>query len=101
AVRLSFGCLARRVEFTSYSFRIYRETLSRFRAPSITSYDFRIHRGSTAFRAPQLGRDFMWNSGVFSVDVARAEWPLHAMAAAIFATYPFFIKLGRRLGRRI
>ncbi|MBT1464791.1 hypothetical protein KJD70_02590, partial [Mycobacterium tuberculosis] len=41
------------------------------------------------------------NSGVFSVDVARAEWPLHAMAAAIFATYPFFIKLGRRLGRRI
>ncbi|RZI01753.1 hypothetical protein EIH03_16135, partial [Staphylococcus aureus] len=52
------------------------------------------------FRA-QNGRDFMWNSGVFSVDVARAEWPLHAMAAAIFATYPFFIKLGRRLGRRI
>lgn len=52
------------------------------------------------FRA-QNGRNFMWNSGVFSVDVARAEWPLHAMAAAIFATYPFFIKLGRRLGRRI
>jgi hypothetical protein len=50
------------------------------------------------FRA-QNGRDFMWNSGVFGVDTARAGWPLHAAAGAIFSTYPFFIKLGRRLGR--
>ena len=56
------------------------------------------------FRA-QNGRDFMWNSGVFGVDTAPktadAGWPLHAAAGAIFATYPFFIKLGRRLGRLI
>jgi hypothetical protein len=52
------------------------------------------------FRA-QNGRDFMWNSGVFGVDTARARWPLHAAAGAIFATYPFFIKLGRRLGRLV
>ncbi|WP_068181546.1 hypothetical protein [Mycobacterium sp. UM_CSW] len=52
------------------------------------------------FRA-RNGRDFMWNSGVFGVDTARAGWPLHAAAGAIFATYPFFIKLGRRLGRII
>jgi hypothetical protein len=52
-----------------------------------------------AFRA-QNGRDFMWNSGVFNVNTAEAEWPLHAAAGGIFATYPFFIKLGRRLGRR-
>jgi hypothetical protein len=56
------------------------------------------------FRA-QNGRDFMWNSGVFGVNTApengKAGWPLHAAAAAIFATYPFFIKLGRRLGRLV
>ncbi len=55
------------------------------------------------FRA-QNGRDFMWNSGVFNVNTdpktEGAEWPLHAAAAGIFATYPFFLKLGRRLGRR-
>jgi hypothetical protein len=52
------------------------------------------------FRA-QNGRDFMWNSGVFGVNTAEARWPLHAAAGAIFATYPFFIKLGRRLGRLV
>ncbi|MCV7445043.1 hypothetical protein AWB91_25005 [Mycobacterium paraense] len=51
------------------------------------------------FRAAN-GRDFMWNSGVFGVDTAEAGPRLHAAAGAIFATYPFFIKLGRRLGRR-
>ena len=54
------------------------------------------------FRA-QNGRDFMWNSGVFGVQTENREssWPMHAAAGAIFATYPFFIKLGRRLGRLI
>ena len=56
------------------------------------------------FRA-QNGRDFMWNSGVFGVDTVSktgdAGWRLHAAAGGIFATYPFFIKLGRRLGRLI
>ncbi|HEY2448774.1 MAG TPA: hypothetical protein VGI49_08135 [Mycobacterium sp.] len=52
------------------------------------------------FRA-RNGRDFMWNSGVFGVNPAEAKWPLHAAAGAIFATYPFFIKLGRRLGRLV
>jgi hypothetical protein len=47
----------------------------------------------------QNGRDFMWNSGVFGVRTAEMRWPLHAAAGAIFATYPLFIKLGRRLGR--
>ena len=52
------------------------------------------------FRAHN-GRDFMWNSGVFGVNTAEAGRGLHAGAAAIFATYPFFIKLGRRLGRLV
>ncbi|ODR05895.1 hypothetical protein BHQ21_13110 [Mycobacterium sherrisii] len=50
------------------------------------------------FRA-RNGRDFMWNSGAFGVRTEPAGWKLHAAAGAIFTTYPFFIKLGRRLGR--
>lgn len=52
------------------------------------------------FRA-RNGRDFMWNSGVFAVNTTKGGWPLHAAASVIFATYPFFIKLGRRLARVI
>jgi hypothetical protein len=52
------------------------------------------------FRA-QNGRDFMLNSGVFGINTQEAGWPLHATAGAIFATYPFYIKLGRKLGRRL
>ncbi|MGB3333304.1 MAG: hypothetical protein WBA79_10885 [Mycobacterium sp.] len=46
------------------------------------------------------GRDFMWNSGVLRLRTESTGWPGHAIAAALFATYPFFLKLGRRLGRR-
>jgi hypothetical protein len=52
------------------------------------------------FRA-RNGRDFMWNSGIFGVRTEKLDWPMHAAAGAIFATYPSFIKMGRRLGRRI
>ncbi len=51
------------------------------------------------FRA-RNGRDFMWNSGAFSLDTNELDWPAHAAAGAIFATYPMFLKLGRALGRR-
>ena len=47
------------------------------------------------------GRDFMWNSGVFGVQTEKADWPLHAAAGGIFATYPFFLKFGRKLGRKL
>ncbi|BBY22947.1 hypothetical protein [Mycobacterium stomatepiae] len=52
------------------------------------------------FRARD-GRDFMWNSGVFGVETEELGYRMHAAAGVIFATYPFFIKLGRRLGRLI
>ncbi|MDA3660147.1 hypothetical protein [Mycobacterium xenopi] len=48
------------------------------------------------FRA-QGGRDFMWNSGVFGVNADDIGWPMHMLAGLIFATYPFFLKLGRLL----
>jgi hypothetical protein len=52
------------------------------------------------FRAKN-GRDFMWNSGVFGVKTDKPGWPLHAAAGGIFATYPFFLKYGRILGRKL
>lgn len=47
------------------------------------------------------GRDFMVNSGVFKVDTDKARWRTDVTSAAIYATYPLFMKLGRRIGARI
>lgn len=45
-------------------------------------------------------RDFMVNSGLLRVPVPRrASARHHLAAAAIFATYPAFLTLGRRLAR--
>jgi hypothetical protein len=51
---------------------------------------------------PSAGpRDFMVNSGVLSLPVPRRpELRHHLAAAAVFATYPLALALGRRLGRR-
>jgi hypothetical protein len=42
----------------------------------------------------------MINSGVFHVDTDEAGWSTDVVCAALYATYPFFLKLGRRIGRR-
>ncbi|MCZ7631443.1 MAG: hypothetical protein M5U19_21375 [Microthrixaceae bacterium] len=47
------------------------------------------------------GRDFMINSGVLKVNTDEAGWRTHAASAAIYATYPLFMKLGRRIGARL
>lgn len=46
------------------------------------------------------GRDFMLGSGVRSFAGHEAGPRTHALAAAIFATYPGWLWLGRRLARR-
>ena len=48
----------------------------------------------------ESGRDWMLNSGVFRFDHRRARWPTHLLGLAIFATYPSWLRLGRRLARR-
>lgn len=48
----------------------------------------------------ETSRDFMINSGVFHRAHRDLRWPTHAFAAAMFATYPLWMALGRRLGRR-
>jgi hypothetical protein len=46
------------------------------------------------------GRDFMWNSGLLDVDHERGGAFTHAVAALILATYPLWVRLGRKLARR-
>ncbi len=46
------------------------------------------------------GRDFVLNSGVFGFEADEPELGTHLVAGAILVTYPFWLRLGRRLGRR-
>ena len=46
------------------------------------------------------GRDWMLNSGVFRFDHERVSERTHKVSAAIFATYPLWLYLGYRHGRR-
>ena len=46
------------------------------------------------------GRDWMLNSGVFRFDHRRPGRATHAASAALFATYPLWLWLGLRDGRR-
>ena len=46
------------------------------------------------------GRDWMLNSGVLALDHERASTRTHAISAAIFATYPLWLWLGLRHGKR-
>jgi hypothetical protein len=48
----------------------------------------------------ETGRDWMLNSGVLRVRHREARWPTHVLGVAIFATYPSWLRLGRRLARR-
>lgn len=45
------------------------------------------------------GRDWMLNSGVLKLDWRRAGARTHLVSAAIFATYPLWLRLGVRQGR--
>ena len=46
------------------------------------------------------GRDWMLNSGVLKLDHERPSTRTHAVSAAIFATYPLWLWLGYRHGKR-
>ncbi|MGQ9475924.1 MAG: hypothetical protein ACUVRX_08000 [Actinomycetota bacterium] len=48
----------------------------------------------------ESGRDWMINSGVFRFDHRNVSPRGHAISAAIFATYPLWLKLGYKLAKR-
>jgi hypothetical protein len=55
-----------------------------------------IWRGCRA----RSGRDWMINSGLTDFEYERPSTATHAAAAAMFATYPLWLYLGYRHGRR-
>jgi hypothetical protein len=76
-------------------------TMAVFWGVSVSLY---LDRGWTrqlwrACRA-KSGRDWMLNSGVLKLDWQDAGPATHAVSAAIFATYPLWLWLGIRHGRR-
>jgi hypothetical protein len=48
----------------------------------------------------ESGRDWMINSGVFHFDHENVSPKGHALGAAIFATYPLWLKAGYKLAER-
>jgi hypothetical protein len=48
----------------------------------------------------ESGRDWMINSGVFHFEHEKPSPKAHALAAAILATYPVWLKLGMKAGSR-
>jgi hypothetical protein len=69
----------------------------------ITSISLYLDRGWTKpiwrLCRARSGRDWMLNSGVLRMDPDRASAPTHAVSAALFATYPFWLWLGLRHGQ--
>lgn len=48
----------------------------------------------------ESGRDWMLNSGITRFEHERPHPAVHLLAAALFAAYPLWFRLGVRLGRR-
>jgi hypothetical protein len=81
---------------------VSRLTAGAFLATSISLYFDRpwTRRLWEACRA-ETGRDWMLNSGVLHLDFKRAGWRTHVLSALLFATYPLWLALGERRGRRL
>ena len=76
-------------------------TMAGFWGTSISLY---LDRGWTkpiwrACRA-RSGRDWMLNSGVFRFPYKKVGTTTHVVSALLFASYPLFLVLGHRHGRR-
>ena len=78
-----------------------RATLAVFLVTSISLY---LDRGWTRpiwrLCRARSGRDWMLNSGVWSMDPDRAGRRTHVISALLFATYPVWLWLGLRDGAR-
>ena len=80
---------------------VSKATAGIFLATSISLYLDRpwTQRLWEACRA-QSGRDWMLNSGVFRFDFRRVGGRTHLVSALLFATYPLWLALGEKRGRR-
>jgi hypothetical protein len=80
---------------------LHTATAGAFLATSISLYaNRRWTRPIWELCRAEDGRDWMLNSGVFGFDHRRAGPRTHAVAGLLFATYPWWLLLGERVGRR-
>jgi hypothetical protein len=76
-------------------------TIGAFLATSISLYlDLPWSRPIWRACRAASGRDWMLNSGVLKLDWRKAGARTHLISAAIFTTYPLWLRLGVRRGRR-
>jgi hypothetical protein len=87
-------------ERTPVARAVHTATAATFLATSISLY---LNRRWTRpiWRACKAedGRDWMLNSGVLRIDHRRPGGRAHAAAALLFATYPWWLRLGERHAR--
>jgi hypothetical protein len=78
-----------------------KATAGAFLATSISLYLDRpwTRRIWEACRADS-GRDWMLRSGVLPIDYRRTSRRTHLISAALFLTYPLWLRLGERRARR-
>jgi hypothetical protein len=53
------------------------------------------------FFGAKSGRDFMFNSGVLPLSDVNTTTRKHLLSVALFATYPLWLRMGRKLGARM
>jgi hypothetical protein len=81
--------------------RAHRATAAAFLATSVSLY------ANLAWTRPiwerchaESGRDWMLNSGVFRFEHREVGKRAHTVAALLFVTYPWWLALGERAGRK-
>jgi hypothetical protein len=80
---------------------LHTATAGAFLATSISLYlDRRWTRPIWRACRAESGRDWMLNSGVLRLEHRRPRRRTHAIAALIFASYPWWLRLGERVERR-
>lgn len=78
-----------------------RATIAAFYITSISLYfNLEWTRWIWEMCKAESGRDWMINSGVLHFDHENVTPKGHAISAAIFATYPLWLKLGHKLAER-
>ena len=92
---------ARRSTDHQHDGQIAAATMALFWGVSVSLYlDRRWTRPIWRACLAESGRDWMLNSGVLGLDWRRAGPRTHAIAAGIFATYPLWLWMGMRDGRK-
>ena len=88
-------------ERTPVARAVHTATAAAFLASSISLYLDRPWTRPIWERCrAESGRDWMLNSGVLRIDHRCAGRRTHAISAFLFATYPWWLWLGERAGRK-